>query len=538
LLPLQNLPGEYGKAPGSEVEILPRRSKTPVTSVGEAMRHPGFTVWLVLAMGTALLPGLEARAQSVLDYHGAPTRSGTYIMPGLTWERAGEIHSDPAFDGHIDGHIYSQPLFWQSPKTNRQLLLVATEDDVIYALDARSGKVVWRKSLGNPVRHSELPCGNISPLGVTGTPVLDDVKATIYLDAMVDAEDGSGPQHLVFGLLVDDGSVLPGFPVNVAQALKARGSTFTPRIQNQRGALAIADRTLFIPYGGHFGDCGLYHGWVVGIRLEDPRTITAWTTRGAGGGVWAPGGISYDGSSLFVATGNTKGAKEWADGEAVIRLSTDLKRPTSRRDFFAPADWKTLDDYDEDLGGANPLPVDVRDRSDGGRLVLALGKDGKAYLLNRDNLGGIGGALAVEKVARDPIITAPAVYPVSDGGALVAFEGHGSGCPSGMSNPGLTVLKIRAHPSPMISTAWCGSVDGRGSPIVTTTADGSNPIVWIVGAEGDSRLHGFRGDTGEPVFKGGGPRDAMEGLRHLVAILATEGRLFIAGDGRIYAFTP
>jgi hypothetical protein len=275
----------------------------------------------------------------------------------------------------------------------------------------------------------------------------------------------------------------------------------------------------------------------VGIRLEDPRTITAWTTRAAGGGVWAPGGISYDGSSLFVATGNTKDAKEWADGEAVIRLGTDLKRSTSSRDFFAPADWKTLDDYDEDLGGASPLPVDVRDGSDGVRLVLALGKDGKAYLLNRDNLGGIGGALAVEKVARDLIITAPAVYPTSDGGALVAFEGHGSGCPSGISNPGLTVLKIRAHPSPMISTAWCGSVYGRGSPIVTTTGDGSNPIVWIVGAEGDNRLHGFRGDTGEPVFKGG-PRDVLEGLRHFATILATEGRLFIAGDGRIYGFTP
>ena len=75
-------------------------------------------------------------------------------------------------------------------------LLVATEDDVIYALDAHSGKVVWRKSLGRPVKRSALPCGNISPLGVTGTPVLDDVKAAIYLDALVDADDGSGPQHL------------------------------------------------------------------------------------------------------------------------------------------------------------------------------------------------------------------------------------------------------------------------------------------------------------------------------------------------------
>ena len=208
------------------------------------MRHPGFVVRLVLAMSMALLLSIEARAQSVLSYHGAPGRSGSYIMPGLTWERASGIHSDPAFDGHVQGHIYAQPLFWQSPRTNQELLLVATEDDVVYALDARSGKAVWQKSLGRPAKYSALPCGNISPLGITGTPVLDDAKAAIYLDAMVDAEDGSGPQHLVFGLAVDDGATLPGFPVNVAQALKAHGLTFTPRMQNQRGALAIADRTL------------------------------------------------------------------------------------------------------------------------------------------------------------------------------------------------------------------------------------------------------------------------------------------------------
>lgn len=95
--------------------------------------------------------------------------------------------------------------------------------------------------------------------------------------------------------------------------------------------LAIVDRTFFIPYGGHSGDCGPYHGCVVGINLEDPRAIRAWFTRAEGGGVWAPGGISYDGSSMFIATGNTKDTNKWADGEAVIRLGNDLKGPASTR---------------------------------------------------------------------------------------------------------------------------------------------------------------------------------------------------------------
>jgi outer membrane protein assembly factor BamB len=486
-------------------------------------------------VGIAAAAGPEAlpQSQSVLTYHGDMNRSGIYVMPGLTWERAHGMHPDPAFDGRIEGHVYAQPLFWQSPKTGRQLLIVATEDDRVYALDAHSGKVVWQRSLGHAVEDSALPCGNISPLGITGTPVIDEVKGALYLDAMVSTGDSS-PQHLVFGLALEDGSTLPSYPMDVATALRSLEMKFTPSIQNQRSALTIVGRTLFVPYGGHFGDCGDYHGWVVGIGLDQPPTIAAWSTRAAGGGVWAPGGLSYDGRSLFGSTGNTKDADKWADGEAVIRFGTDLKPPTSPRDFFAPANWKTLDDNDEDIGGTSPLPIDVQDSTGVTRLVLALGKDGKAYLLSRDNLGGIGGALAVKQVARGPIITAPAVYTAGDS-AMVAFAGYGSDCPSGTSNSRLIVLKIQAHPAPTISTAWCGAVEGRGSPIVTTTGGGANAIVWMAGAEGDNRLHGFRGDTGEPVFAGS---DAMAGLRHFATILAADGRLFIAGDDRIYAFTP
>ncbi len=489
-----------------------------------------------LAFGAVLALGAAASGQSVLTYHGAPDRAGLYSVPGLTWERAAGIHLDPGFDGRIDGHVYAQPLYWAPPGSARKLLIVATEDDLVAALDAGSGKEVWRRSLGRPVQRGALPCGNISPLGITGTPAIDAARAAVYLDAMVDSPDGSGARHLVFGLALGDGAVLPGFPIDIAAALRAQGIDFAPRVQNQRGALILFDNRLFVPYGGHFGDCGAYHGWVVAIALDNPRVLAAWRTRAVGGGIWAPGGISSDGTSLFVATGNTMDARQWSDGEAVIRLGPDLKAPTNPRDFFAPADWQSLDARDADLGGTGPLPIDIRDGAATARLLLALGKDGKAYLLDRDDLGGIGGARAVAKVARRWIINAPAVYPAPNA-AFVAFEGPGSDCPGG-SNSGLTVLRIEAHPAPRISTAWCAPVYGRGSPIVTTTDNRSDPIVWMVGAEGDNRLHGFRGDTGAPVFQGGGSESEMKGLRHFVTILAADGRLFVAGDDRIYAFRP
>src|SRR5438270_1836643 len=265
--------------------------------------------------------------------------------------------------------------------------------------------------------------------------------------------------------------------------------------------------------------------------LRDPRDIVSWSTRGRGGGIWAPGGISSDGRALFVATGNTIGTSTWSDGEAVFRLMPDLRSEERSQDFFAPADWKALDERDADLGGSNPLPL-AAPSSPG--LVLALGKDARAYLLDGNNLGGIGGSLASKIVSTRSIRTAPAAYPAG-GGVFVAFQGQGENCPTRVGG-NLTVLHIRAGSPPSLDTAWCGAFKGEGSPIVTTTDGRANPIVWVVGAEGDGPLHGYRGDTGEPLFTGGGAGNAMTGLRHFQTLLAADDRLYVGGDGRIYAF--
>ena len=474
-----------------------------------------------------------AHGQSVLTYHGSADRSGNFIVPTLTWERARNTHLEQSFHPTISGHLYAQPLYWRGPRPAAGQLVVATEDNNVYAIDAGSGDEIWVRSLGRPAPLSTLPCGNIDPLGITGTPVIDEATEAIYVDAMV--ADAAGPHHRVFALSLKDGSPLPGWPVDVAETLAAHGQRFEPRYQNQRGALSILAGRVYVPYGGHYGDCGDFRGWVVGIGLRDPRDIVSWSTRGQGGGIWAPGGIASDGGSLFVATGNTIDVSTWSDGEAVFRLASDLRRRDRPEDFFAPADWHALDTRDADLGGTNPLPLDVP--SAGGRraFVLALGKDARAYLLDRNRLGGMGGSLASEVVATRPIRTAPATYPAGEG-VYVAFQGPGARCPGSRRPGALTVLKIRAGSPPTLVTGWCGALRGEGSPIITTTDGRENPIVWILGAEGDDRLHGYRGDTGEPLFDGGGPEDAMTGLRHFQDLLATGDRLYVGADGRLYAF--
>jgi hypothetical protein len=102
------------------------------------------------------------------------------------------------------------------------------------------------------VPRAALPCGNIDPLGIIGTPMIDVTRGVVYFDAMSD--DSGAPRHLVHGPRLADGNVLPGFPSDVAAELATRGVRFNAVAQNQRGALALLNGRIFVPFGGHFGD--------------------------------------------------------------------------------------------------------------------------------------------------------------------------------------------------------------------------------------------------------------------------------------------
>jgi len=105
-----------------------------------------------------------------LTYHGDARRSGNFVISALTWDKARALQLDRAFDAHVAGHVYGQPLYWRGSGSNGAVIVVATEDDVVQAFDATTGKELWKRSVGRPVARSLLPCGNINPLGITGTP--------------------------------------------------------------------------------------------------------------------------------------------------------------------------------------------------------------------------------------------------------------------------------------------------------------------------------------------------------------------------------
>jgi hypothetical protein len=145
---------------------------------------------------------ISARSQSaednVLSFHNGVDRSGKFTVPGLTWEHARSVHADRQFRGKVSGDVYAQPLHWRAYGASSSMLLVATETNRVDALDAVSGDTIWTRSLGTPVDHSLLRCGNIDPLGITGTPVIDESTGAIYLDA--DVAESSTLHHRVFAL--------------------------------------------------------------------------------------------------------------------------------------------------------------------------------------------------------------------------------------------------------------------------------------------------------------------------------------------------
>ena len=502
---------------------------------GDGTRRAAAAVALLLLR--ALLPAADgARAQSsasVLQHHRSATRDGLYIDPVFTREAAAVMHRDPGFSGVTQGATYAQPLYLDRGSAGPDLVFVATELNWVYALDGANGAEVWKRQLGAPVPLAALPCGNIDPLGITGTPVIDLASRTLFLDAMTTPDGGTTKRHLVFALSVDDGSIRQGYPVDVSAELARRGTRFDASAQNQRGALAIVSDTLYVPYGGHYGDCGQYHGWVIGIRMADPHVLRAWRTRVRGGGVWAPGGLASDGTSIYAATGNTFGAVRWRGGESIIRLRPGPVFTGRRADHFTPRNWRALDRTDTDLGGSGPVLVDVVGARPSA-LIVALGKDGRAYLVRRTNLGGVSRAPASAVVTTDEIITAATAYTTPTG-TYVAFKGTGARCPGAAGD--LTAIRIGAAAPPTITTAWCATQHGLGSPIVTTLDGHTGAIVWSIGAEGDSRLHGFDGETGVEVFAGGGPGDAMGPLKRYATPIAAKGRIFVAGTAAVYAFT-
>jgi hypothetical protein len=530
--------------------------------------------WLALSLGTGTFlmacqgdgnkgtssdAGIEARPDapvrsddggvSVLEQHLHPTRDGAYIDPRMTKAAAASVYINAGFPATVVGNVYADPLYVNGWKPGQDAIFIATDQNHVTALDAAKGTQLWDVILGPPAVYANLPCTRDFVYGVLATPVIDLASRTLYVESF-QTLGGTTQKHFVYAVSIDDGKTKTGWPVDVAAKLPG----FNPSYQTDRGALTILNGTVYLPYASVNADCGTYHGWVVGISTTDPTQVKAYSTRAEAGGIWSS--VSSDGTSLFVATGNTaKGTTTWGGGNAMIRFTDGPTFSGAKSDYFTPSNWQTLDTNDWDLGSATAILFDMPGVTPS-HLAVAGGKFGVVHLLDRDNLGGVGtgngtvgeglyslavterrtgveaeirGTAATYTTAKGRYVVIPGFMPTSIGTAITV-------CPKGMSGNLLALLVTPTSP-PKLEPAWCANSGGKGSPIATTTDGTSNALVWVTGAQGAERLLAFDGDTGAVVYAGGGAADMMGSVYEWTSPVDAFGRLFVGGANAVYSFT-
>jgi hypothetical protein len=490
---------------------------------------------------------------AVLERNKHPSRDGNFLQPMLTKARLGTMALDATFNAQFTGAMWASPLYIdKGPGGKGAFFAVTTGNDVV-ALDETDGHNVW----GNPHNIGPAPtmvgvtCGNIHPLGILSTPVIDptlgpDGFATIYVAGAIGTT--AIMRHEVHALSVKDGSERAGWPVNVS-AIQAAASTaagitnFHIAASNQRSALSLVNGILYVAYGGHIGDCDTYHGWVVAIDTRMPTSTGAWVTGGQGEAIWAAGGMASDGNGVIAVTSNsTVGQVPHKDSEEVVRVTGLAVLNRSNANIFYPTGggaqplWRSMDGNDLDFGSNSPV---VLPPLGGATYVAAITKNGHFFLLNSTNFGGTdpgtlvppGGAYL--KVAADgmQIRTVPAAY-TSTTGVHVTFTANAAmGCPAGGGGTSIMSVLVAPGTPPSPSVAWCAGT-GSGTAPIATTSDGTNDaVVWYIN---NGSLVGVDGNTGMPAAT---PTGTCTGVRQWTSPIAVKGRIIAGGDGHLCSWS-
>jgi len=391
----------------------------------------------VLFAGFLAFTSLPAVAQvSVWTYHNDNRRTGLNTNETiLNLTNVNATTFGKLFSYAVDGYVYAQPLY--VPNLNIQgrgthnVFFIATEHNTVYAFDADSagaaGGLLWKTNLGAAAvttvpgvftnknfgaRYNNNAYTDIEPeVGITGTPVIDTNSGTLYVDAFT-GEVGGGVTnyfHRLHALNLTNGTERSFSPVVVTAAVAGTGVdsvggrvTFNAKQENQRCALTLAGRIVYLAYAG-YADTDPYHGWVIGFNATNlvqltnyvfnttpNSTIAAYGGNAAEGGIWmGGGGLSVDdNTNLFFEVGNgifnvTNNSGKTEYGDSFMKLSTTNGLAVA--DYFTPWNQFTLQANDTDLGSGGLLILPDQPGSFP-HLLVGAGKEGKIYLINRDQL--------------------------------------------------------------------------------------------------------------------------------------------------------
>ncbi len=475
-----------------------------VTVGGQASSGYSFTV----SAGT--LPGdsVTWRYDNSRDgLNSNETTLTTANVKSTTFGKVGEF----TVDGRIDGEVLYLGQISISG-TMKNVIYFATENDMVYAVDADSisgttATVLWSKSL---VPTGEAPalneqtggaCGNVSPTGVLGTPVIDRGRNAIYAVAKTMNSTTNTTQFFrLHALDLTNGNELFAGPATVSATYPGTAGnvsggvvTFSAREQSNRPGLLETGGNIYVAFGGQSGDCGLYSGFLISYSADslaqsgeidlNPNSIQ--------GGMWnGQAGPSADtAGSVYVVTANTGddvtpiGANDYPD--SVVRLTNSGTLTIA--DYWTPFNAVTLDQQDLDLGSAGLLLLP--DLVDSSTVVhhnaVAAGKDGKMYVVNRDNLGQFNSS--TNNIVQT--ITINGSGAASENFSTPAyFNNNVYVCPSGQTLKAFAISNALVATSATMSTTTAIGISG-----FTISSNGnSNGIVWAIQpTNGNGVLYAF-----------------------------------------------
>jgi hypothetical protein len=412
----------------------------------------------------------------VFTYHNDLSRDGVNSQEyALNTSTVKAATFGKRFACAIDASAYAQPLWVANVAIGggtHNVLVAATVHDTVYAFDADASSchTYWSKSLlasGETwVTSIDLNCSDLTPdIGIVGTPVIDPTTNTIYV---VSKSKNRGTFHQrLHALSLIDGSEKFSGPQEIA--FTSGGATFDPLKQNQRSGLALVNGVVYVTYASHC-DSAVYYGWIVGYNASNLSQVSVFNDDPISGfgGIWMSGGAPAADSSnnLYVITGNGNwdGVSEF--GDSFLKLSSGLGVSS----FFTPTNQSALNGSDGDLGAGGAAILVDQPSATVPHLLVGGGKEGKLYVLNRDNLGGSGDSQAVQTFSIGNGIFSTAafwqntLYIAPMQGHLQAFSLNAT---SGMFTTSSSSISAEAYGYPGATP----SVSSQGT---------SNGIVWAL----------------------------------------------------------
>ena len=498
-------------------------------------------------------------APSVTTYHYDVARTGANRSETTLTPANVNIGSfGKLFSFSVDGQIYGQPLYVPNVTiagATHNVVYVATEHDGVYAFDAdgKSTSPLWQRSFIDPASgvttldsNKDFPeswsvdgtaYNDIYPeVGITSTPVIDATTNTMYVVAKT-KENGTFVQRL-HALDITTGAEKSGSPVAIQAKMAGKGVKndgngniiFDPRINNQRSALLLLNGTVYVAFASH-GDYDPFLGWVLGYDAStlQQTVVFAPTPDGAGGGIWEVGdGPAADqAGNIFLSVSNGdynafSGGRDYGDSALKLSPSNGTLKVL---DWFTPFDFQQLNDLDKDLGGGGTILLP--DQASGpAHLMIAGGKGGQLYVINRDNMGHNHVAdnnQIVQQIAlTGGLFSVPAawknyVYLQALKGPLQCYTNNG-GQLSLTSNSG----EVYGYPG--------------SSPAVSSNGD-SNGIVWTIDTtahgSGPAVLHAFDAtDCSKELYSSAqnGTRDTAGTAVKFAVPTVINGKVYVAGD--------